>query len=70
MTFTDRIMDLSLCWKQVSIVFPYFEQRRIDWEETYRIYLEKAMQIINILFDDKSKDEFIIGICESLKRKN
>lgn len=44
MTITDKIMDLSLLWKQAAVVFPYFDQRKIDWDETYRIYLEKVMQ--------------------------
>lgn len=44
MTLTDKIMDLSLLWKQSAAVFPYFGRRKIDWDETYRIYLEKVMQ--------------------------
>lgn len=44
MTFTEKIMDLSLLWKQAAAVFPYFCRRKIDWDETYRTYLEKVMQ--------------------------
>ena len=44
MTITDKIMDLSTLWKQAAVVFPYFDQRKIDWDETYRNYLEKVMQ--------------------------
>lgn len=32
-----------MIWKQVSAVFPYFDQRSIDWDETYREYLTKVM---------------------------
>ena len=44
MTISDKIMDLSLLWKQASVVFPYFERCNIDWEEAYKQYLDKAMQ--------------------------
>ena len=43
MTFTDKIMDLSLLWKQASIVFPYFGKRDLNWDDTYRTYLERVM---------------------------
>ena len=43
MSLTDRIADLSMLWKQVSLVFPYFDQRKIDWDHTYREYLPKVM---------------------------
>lgn len=43
MTVTDRIADLSLLWKQASIVFPYFDRRPIDWDQTYRDYLPKIL---------------------------
>lgn len=43
MSLTDRIADLSMLWKQASLVFPYFDQRKIDWDHTYREYLPKVM---------------------------
>lgn len=43
MTIADRIADLSMIWKQVSMVFPYFDRRSIDWDETYKAYLSKVM---------------------------
>lgn len=43
MNLTDRIADLSMLWKQASLVFPYFDQRKIDWDQTYREYLPKVM---------------------------
>lgn len=43
MDVTKRVADLSMIWKQVSLVFPYFDQRNIDWDQTYREYLPKVM---------------------------
>lgn len=43
MNTTDRIADLSMLWKQASITFPYFDQRDIDWDRTYREYLPKVI---------------------------
>lgn len=43
MDMTKRVADLSMIWKQVSQVFPYFDQRNIDWDQTYREYLPKVM---------------------------
>lgn len=43
MTTAERIADLSMIWKQVSLVFPYFDHRNIDWDGAYREYLPKVM---------------------------
>ena len=43
MDMTNRIADLSMLWKQASLVFPYFDQRNIDWDQAYREYLPKVM---------------------------
>ena len=43
MDVTKRVADLSMIWKQVSLVFPYFDQRDIDWDQAYREYLPKVM---------------------------
>ena len=43
MTITDRIADLSMIWKQVSLVTPHFDRCSIDWDETYKEYLPKVM---------------------------
>ena len=43
MDVTKRVADLSMIWKQVSLVFPYFDQRNIDWDQAYREYLPKVM---------------------------
>ncbi len=44
MTLTDRIVDLSLLWKQASIVFPYFDRVDLDWDQTYREFLPNVME--------------------------
>jgi len=36
---SDRIADLSMLWKQASLVFPYFDQKALDWDQLYRDYL-------------------------------
>lgn len=43
MTITEKIMDASRIWNQAAMVFPYFHHRDIDWDETYRTYLERAV---------------------------
>jgi len=43
MDATKRIADLSMIWKQVSLVFPYFDRINIDWDQAYREYLSKVM---------------------------
>lgn len=44
MTLSEKIMDLSLIWKQAAIVFPYFDRLDFNWDEKYGEYLEKIMQ--------------------------
>lgn len=44
MELAEKIMDLSLLWKQASVVFPYFDKRNIHWEKSYKTYLKKVMQ--------------------------
>lgn len=43
MTLTDRIADLSMLWKQASVVFPYFDRLAIDWDRCYRDFLERVL---------------------------
>ena len=33
----DRVLDLSAAWKAAAEVFPYFEERGIDWDRHPRI---------------------------------
>lgn len=39
----QRILDLSVIWKQAATVFPYFDRAGIDWDQTYRDYLPKVL---------------------------
>lgn len=39
----DRIADLSLIWKQASQIFPYFDQKPIDWDQLYRSYIPRVI---------------------------
>lgn len=43
MNLTDKIADLSLIWKQASLVFPYFDRIPINWDDAYRNYLPNVM---------------------------
>lgn len=43
MNMSDRIADLSMLWKQASLVFPYFDQRTIDWDRAYKEYLSRVL---------------------------
>ena len=45
MNRTDMIFDLSSIWATVKEVFPYFDRLQIDWDEQYRAYLEKILQV-------------------------
>lgn len=57
MTITDRIADLSMIWKQVSLVTPHFDRCSIDWDETYKEYLPKVMNA-------KTEQEFHLLLAE------
>lgn len=41
----DMIFDVSSIWATVKAVFPYFDRLQFDWDEQYRIYLEKVLQV-------------------------
>lgn len=43
MNVIDRIADLSMLWKQASVIFPYFDKCDMDWDQTYRAFLPKVM---------------------------
>lgn len=42
MTITDKIMDLSVVWKQAAMMFPHFHRCGVDWDGAYREFLEQA----------------------------
>ncbi len=43
MTPSDRILDLSLLWRAASQIYPGFHRLALDWDETYRTYLDKVL---------------------------
>lgn len=45
MNRTDMIFDLSSIWATVKEEFPYFDRLQVDWDEKYRTYLEKILQV-------------------------
>ena len=45
MNKTDMIYDLSVIWSAVKEVFPYLDRLAFDWDEQYRCYLEKILEI-------------------------
>ena len=45
MNRADMIFDLSSIWATVKEVFPYFDRLQFDWDEQYRTYLDKILQV-------------------------
>ena len=45
MNQADMIYDLSSIWSTVKEVFPYFDRLEFDWDEEYRTYLEKILEV-------------------------
>ena len=45
MNRADMIFDLSAIWATAKEVFPYFDRLQVDWDEQYRTYLEKILQV-------------------------
>lgn len=44
MNTADYIADLSVIWKQASLVFPYFDRNEVDWDCAYREFLPRIME--------------------------
>ena len=63
MNRTDMIFDLSSIWATVKEVFPYFERLQVDWDEQYRIYLEKVLQV----HDEGDFHRLLVEFMEILK---
>ena len=57
MNKSEHIADLSQIWKNVSVVFPYFDKAEIDWDKEYFEYIQK----IN---DVKTEKEFHLLLAE------
>ncbi len=57
----DRVLDLSAAWKAAAEVFPYFEERGIDWDSVYGEYLP-------LVLSASSEREFNLLMSEFLNR--
>lgn len=57
----DRVLDLSAAWKAAAEVFPYFEERGIDWDSVYGEYLP-------LVLSASSEREFHLLMSEFLNR--
>ena len=45
MRIADMVYDLSSVWATARAVFPYFDRLPFDWDELYRDYLDKILQV-------------------------
>ena len=63
MKMTDMIFDLSSIWATTKEVFPYFDRLQVDWDEQYRTYLEKILQVC----DENDFHRLLTEFMESLK---
>ena len=63
MNRADMIFDLSSIWSTVKEVFPYFDRLQIDWDEQYRTYVEKILQVN----DEGEFHRLLTEFMESLK---
>ena len=45
MNKSEHIADLSQIWKHVSVVFPYFDKAKIDWDKEYFEYIQKIIDV-------------------------
>lgn len=43
MTLADRAAAVSMLWRRVCEVFPYFDTLELDWDSLYRKYLELTL---------------------------
>ena len=63
MNRTDMIFDLSSIWATAKEVFPYFDRLQVDWDEQYRTYLTKILQVT----DEGDFHRLMTEFLESLK---
>lgn len=63
MNRSDMIFDLSSIWATVKEVFPYFDRLQIDWDEQYRTYLDKILEVC----DEGEFHCFLSEFMDSLK---
>lgn len=55
----DRLMDISQIYTQTCLVFPHFHRCGIDWNDTYRHFLERALRTKSDLEHALLMSEFI-----------
>lgn len=63
MNRADMIFDLSSIWATVKEEFPYFDRLPFDWDEQYRTYLERILQVS----DEGDFHRLLTEFMESLK---
>lgn len=44
MILSDYVVDLSVIWKQASLIFPYFDRTTVDWDRAYSEFLPRVME--------------------------
>lgn len=59
MNTVDMIYDLSSIWAAVSEEFPYFDRLNFNWDDHYRNYLGKVMQVTSEKEFHKLLTEFL-----------
>lgn len=47
MTQKEKIYDLSAIWRHCAFVFPHFHRCGVNWDETYRQYIPRALETEN-----------------------
>lgn len=55
----DRLMDISQIYTQTCLVFPHFHRCGVDWNDTYRQFLERALTTKSDLEHALLMSEFI-----------
>lgn len=79
MKTADYIADLSVIWKQASLVFPYFDRNKVDWDCAYREFLPRIMdtktpkeahllfaEFMNLLGDGHTDYQFPVALLDEI----
>lgn len=79
MITADYIADLSVIWKQASLVFPYFDRNEVDWDHAYREFLPRVMEaktpkeahllfaeFMNLLGDGHTDYQFPVSLLDEI----
>ena len=79
MKTADYIADLSVIWKQASLVFPYFDRNEVDWDCAYREFLPRIMEaktpkeahllfaeFMNLLGDGHTDYQFPVALLDEI----